>query len=121
MPRRTSGGQAAHLYDMLESGRLIRRYLSGVSFEGFWGSGEKRDAVAMRIVTIGDAARHITPSTQAAIPGVPFRNLRGMRDRLTHENGKVDFREVWAVAERDIAPVIEALEAYFAERGASGA
>jgi uncharacterized protein with HEPN domain len=114
MPRNTARDQKAYLYDMLESARVIRGYVAGVTFDQFWANGEKRDAVAMRIATIGDAARHVTKATEAATPAVPFPNLRGMRNRTAHEYGKIDFREVWQVARQDIEPLIAALEGYFA-------
>jgi len=117
MPRETAKDQNAYLYDMLESARVIRRYMEGVTFDQFWENSEKRDAVALRIATIGDAARHATKATESAIPAVSFRNIRGMRNRIAHDYGKVDFREVWSVTQQDIEPLIAALEAYFRQQG----
>jgi uncharacterized protein with HEPN domain len=109
--------QNAHLYDMLESARVIQRYMEGVTDEQFWENGEKRDAVAMRLATIGDAARHITKDTAAAIPAIPFNGIQGMRNRIAHDYGKVNFREVWKVTQQDIKPLITALEGYFEKQG----
>ena len=109
--------QSAYLYDMMESARAICRYTEGVAFDQFWDNAEKRDAVAMRIAAIGDAARNVDKATEATIPAVPFQNIRGMRNRIAHDYGKVDFREVWKVAEKDIKPLISALEEYFAKHG----
>lgn len=119
MPRKTVREQNAFLYDMLESARVIRGYVAGVTFEAFWENREKRDAVAMRIAAIGDAARHVTKATESAVPAVPFHNICGMRNRLAHDYGQVDFREVWSVAQQDIEPLIAALEDYFARHKAA--
>jgi uncharacterized protein with HEPN domain len=108
--------QNAYLYDMMESARTICRYMEGVTFDDFWDNGEKRDAVAMRIAAIGDAARNVTKATESAIPAIPFSSIRGMRNRIAHDYGKVDFREVWTVAAQDIKPLAENLGAYFDRR-----
>jgi len=117
MSPKSAKDQKAYLYDMLESARAIGRYMQGVTFDQFWDNGEKRDAVAMRIAALGDAARNVTKITEAEIPAVPFGNIRGMRNRIAHDYGKVNFREVWKVAEQDIKPLIGALEGYFIKNG----
>lgn len=76
MPLKPSKDQKAYLYDMLESAQKALGYLQGVTYDEFWQSSEKRDAVAMRIAAIGEAARQITPVTEAAVPNVPFHLIR---------------------------------------------
>jgi uncharacterized protein with HEPN domain len=109
--------QDAYLYDMMESAQVICSYIEGVTFDDFWDNGEKRDAIAMRIAAIGDAARNVAKSTELALPAIPFGNIRGMRNRIAHDYGKVDFREVWKVADHDIRPLAASLMEYFAKRG----
>ena len=102
-----------YLYDMLEAARLIRGYMDNVSFDDFWHNNEKRDAVALRLSVLGESAHKIDKVTEAALPGVPFKNIRGMRNRIAHDHGAVDFKIVWAVTQTEIEPLITALEAYF--------
>jgi uncharacterized protein with HEPN domain len=108
--------QDAYLYDMLESAQAIQKYTSGVTADQFWDNPEKRDAVAMRIAAISDAAGQVTAATASKIPEIPFRNIRGMRNRIAHEYGSVNFREVWKVVDHDIKPLIAALENYFSKQ-----
>ena len=77
---------------------------------------EKRDAVALRISVLGESAHKVDKVTEAALPGVPFKSIRGMRNRIAHDYGAVDFRIVWTVTQEEIEPLIAALSAYFAER-----
>src|SRR5882724_3516439 len=104
--------QDAYLHDMLEAARLIHRYMAGVSFEDFWHNSEKRDAVALRISVLGESAHRIDRATEAALPTVPFKSIRGMRNRIAHDYGAVDFKIVWAVTQAEIEPLIAALETY---------
>jgi uncharacterized protein with HEPN domain len=110
--------QHAHLHDMLEAARLIRGYLAGVGFDEFWHNSEKRDAVALRISVLGESAHRIDKATEAALPGIPFKSIRGMRNRIARDYGAVDFKIVWAVTQQEIEPLIAALEAYFKKHSA---
>jgi uncharacterized protein with HEPN domain len=102
--------QAAYLHDMLESAQHILRYMDGISYERFWDDSEKRDAVAMRLAVIGEAAAHITEGTAARLKEVPFKEIRGMRNRIAHDYGRVDYTVVWTVTQEDMGPLVHALE-----------
>jgi uncharacterized protein with HEPN domain len=105
--------QDAYLHDMREAAVLIRSYMAGVTYEEFWDNSEKRDAVALRISVIGESAYRVDKATERALPSVPFRNLRGMRNRIAHEYGAVNFKIVWEVTQKEMEPLIAALEIYF--------
>src|SRR6202142_3378458 len=113
MPKAAAKTQDTYLHDMLEAARLIHGYMAGVSFEDFWHNSEKRDAVALRISVLGEAAHRIDKATESAVPGVPFKGIRGMRNRIARDYGAVDFKIVWAVTQQEIEPLIAALETYF--------
>jgi uncharacterized protein with HEPN domain len=106
--------QEKYLADMLESARAIQQYMEGVSFDGFRDDARTRDAVTYRINVIGEAARHVTNVTASALPGIPFNKIRGMRNRIAHEYDRINYRQVWEVTQDHIAPLIAALEGYFA-------
>lgn len=108
--------QATYLYDMLESAQHILRYMAGVNYEAFWDDSEKRDAVAMRLAVIGESARHATAETAAELTDIPFKDLRGMRNRIAHDYGRVDYTVVWAVTQEDIGPLVAALEKHLAQQ-----
>lgn len=106
----------AHLHDMLEAARLIRVYMRKVSFDEFWHDNEKRDAVALRLSIIGEAASHVSPAAQKALPSIPFKQIRGLRNRIAHDYGAIDFKIVWNVTQKEITPLIAALEAYLGKK-----
>lgn len=116
MPRPAPKSQDAYLHDMLEAARLIRGYIAGVTFEEFWHNSEKRDAVSLRISVLGESAHKIDRVTEAVLPDIPFKSIRGMRNRIAHDYGAVDFKIVWAVAQEEIDPLIATLESYFRSR-----
>lgn len=97
---------------MLEAARLIRDYVDGVTSDEFWHNSEKRDAVALRLSVLGESAHKIDAATETALPPIPFKSLRGLRNRIAHDYGAVDFKIVWAVTQQEIAPLIATLESH---------
>ena len=111
-----SQSQTAYLHDMLESAQHIQRYMNDISYEAFWDDSEKRDAVAMRLAVIGEAAGHITHETAAKLKEVPFKEIRGMRNRIAHDYGRVDYTVVWTITQEDIGPLVHALERHLSRQ-----
>jgi len=105
----------AHLYDMLDSAQKATSYVREQTFDQFWDDFKTRDAVAMRLTIIGEAARQVSAATAAQIPTVPFHRIRGLRNRIAHSYDQVDFREVWKITQHDLQPLITELEKYFRE------
>ena len=108
--------QDAYLHDMLESAQFILRYMEGIDYEAFWNDSEKRDAVAMRLSVVGEAAAHVTNEPAAKLKDVPFKDIRGMRNRIVHEYGRVDYAVVWKVTQDDIAALVMALQKYLTQQ-----
>ncbi|MDZ4287402.1 MAG: HepT-like ribonuclease domain-containing protein [Prosthecobacter sp.] len=96
--------QTGLLQDILDSARQIRHYLSGVTKEDFGANLEKQDAVLRRFEIIGEAASRLSADVQSLFPGLPFRNMRGMRNIIAHDYGDVDI-------------LIETLQKHFANTG----
>ena len=113
MPKPKAKTQEAYLHDMLEAARLIEGYMAGVTFEQFRHNNEKRDAVALRLSVLGESAHQINKATEGSLPKVPFKAIRGLRNRIAHDYGAVDFRIVWTVTQDEIKPLIAAVEGHF--------
>jgi hypothetical protein len=56
----------------------------------------------------------LTRSTRRCLH--PPKGIRGMRNRIAHDYGAVDFKIVWAVTQKEIEPLMTALETYFKRR-----
>lgn len=55
-----------------------------------------------RLLIIGEAAKRLSPKGRSHHPGVPWREIAGMRDRLIHGYHEVDLQEVWDTVKRDV-------------------
>jgi len=106
--------QLGRLHDILEAARLIASYVKDTSETAFRTDVQKQDAVIRRIEIIGEAAAHLIDETRKAIPQLPFRKMRGMRNIVAHDYANVDLQIVWEVATVHVAEVCAVLEKFFA-------
>lgn len=68
------------------------------------------DAIRMRLVEIGEAVKDIDPGTLADEEGIPWSDIAGMRDKLTHHYFDTEHAMVFATARVDIPPLLEAVD-----------
>jgi len=108
--------QLGRLRDILEAARLIASYVKDTSETAFRIDVQKQDAVIRRIEIIGEAAAHLTDETRKAIPKLPFRKMRGMRNIVAHDYANVDVKIVWEVATVHVPEVCAVLEKFFANQ-----
>jgi uncharacterized protein with HEPN domain len=108
--------QLGRLHDILEAARLIAAYVKGTTGMDFRADSQKQDAVIRRIEVIGEAAAHLTDETRAAIPELPFRKMRGMRNIVAHDYANVDLQTVWEVATVHVPEICAVLETFFAHQ-----
>jgi len=66
--------------DILDAIEAIASYLKRGSLD----DGLVFDAVRLRLIEIGEAVKRISPDVLAAEHAIPWEDVAGMRDRLTH-------------------------------------
>lgn len=106
------------LADVLESIEKIRAYTRGGA-SAFRKSSMARDAVIARLMQIGQAVKDAQDKgldLSALAPGVPWRNIAGMRDRLAHKYWSVDTGIVWGVVETELAKLESAVKTLLAAK-----
>ena len=62
----------------------------------------RQDAIIRKLEIIGEAVKQLTEETRARRSEIPWKQISGMRDRLTHAYFGVDLGLVWRVVERDL-------------------
>jgi uncharacterized protein with HEPN domain len=102
---------AALLLDMLLAARDAKDFIEGMDEAAFLASRLHQNAVIRALEVIGEAAGKVSPATQAAHPEIPWREITGMRHRLIHDYGDVDFDIVWSVVQTRLDALIAAVEA----------
>jgi uncharacterized protein with HEPN domain len=77
----------------------------------------RQDAIIRKLEVIGEAVKKLSPESRARRPEIPWAQIAGMRDRLTHAYFGVDLGLVWRVIERDLDPLSVAIDALQGEAG----
>ena len=58
---------------------------------------------------LGEAAAHVPPEVRAAAPGIPWQEIRGMRNILVHANWRVDADALWRACAESVPRLIPEL------------
>ncbi len=67
-------------------------------------------SLVKEIEIIGEAARHVSPETKAGITGIPWLDVTGMRNQLTHGYFDWDIERIWETVSSDLPELVRVLE-----------
>jgi len=67
-------------------------------------------AIIKELEITGEAASKLTPEFKAGQPRIPWTDIVGMRNRLTHGYFDIDLDRVWDTVLDDLKPLCEELE-----------
>lgn len=104
-----------HIRDAIND---IKSY-AAVGEEAFLADRMRQDAVIRKLEIIGEAVKRLSETTRARRPEIPWKQIAGMRDRLTHDYFGIDLGLVWRVVERDLQKLDTAIGELLRESGAS--
>jgi uncharacterized protein with HEPN domain len=96
---------ADYLQDIVDYAEKAMRFMQDVSFDDFGDNEEKIFAVVKTLEIIGEAARHLPKSMRDKYAAVPWKQVTGMRDKMTHEYFSVDLEVVWRTVQEDLPPL----------------
>lgn len=101
-------GRSYHDYlaDMLDAMSKVRQFVADMTFDQFTADDKTVFAVIRALEIVGEAAKKIPTATRARRPDIPWREIAGMRDKLTHDYFGVNLSVVWKTVVEDL-PALE--------------
>ena len=104
----------AYLWDMLEAARSVVDYIGNLTLDEFLATGRERTitrlAVERQLEILGEACRRLSAQFQEAHPELPWREMIGLRNVISHEYDKVNYDLIYRIVRDRIPALIVMLE-----------
>ena len=99
-----------YLDDIIESGSLIAKYISGKNKEQFDDDSEMQDAVIRRLEVIGEAIKRLPMEFREQHTEIEWKSATGMRDILIHQYDEVETKQIWLTVTEILPPFKNQIE-----------
>jgi len=97
-----------YIRDILDNMQDAEEFIQGMAREQFENDKKTLNAVLRSITVIGEAAKNVPEDIRVRYPEVPWKEMAGMRDKVTHLYFGVDKEIVWLVV-RERIPTLRPL------------
>ena len=88
----------------------IQAYTDGLTEESFAADTMAQDAVVRNFEIIGEAVRHVPHEIRKVHQEIPWRDMRNMRNVLTHRYEEIEVPTVWKTVQEDLPPLVPLLQ-----------
>ena len=68
------------------------------------------DSVMFRLIQVSENSDKLTEDFKSLHSNIPWRAMKGMRNRIVHEYGNVDLAVIYNTVKTDLPEVLRALE-----------
>lgn len=102
------------LDQMLEAARLACAYVEGMDKDGFLIDTRTQQAVILNIIVIGEVATKLLKDYGGFLDqhtDLPWRNMKGMRNRIAHGYFDIDLDVVWETVQTALPQLLTRLPA----------
>lgn len=96
--------------DILESIGLIEKYTKGATDKKFLDDDALQDAVIRRLEIIGEATKNIPLEIKQENPKIPWEQMAGMRNVLSHEYFGITMKRIWDATQKDLPKLKRQIE-----------
>ena len=93
--------------DVLKSIINIEEFTKGLNKERFYKDNLRQSAVIRQLEIIGEAVKNISSSFRERYPHIPWKDIAGFRDILSHAYFGVNLERVWNIIEKDLPKLKE--------------
>jgi len=98
------------LFDVVLAAQQIQRYTQEIDRTQLESNDEKQAAILYRIIVIGEATKRISQTFREQHPDIAWKEMAGMRDRISHRYDQVNLDVVWDVVQNKIPQLLAQIE-----------
>lgn len=99
-----------YLQDMLDNSRLAIGFVKGMDYASFTQDNKTVYAVIRAVEVIGEAATNVPDEIRSKYPSLPWRDIRGMRNKLVHQYFGINMEVVWKTIQEDLPFIVNELD-----------
>lgn len=92
--------------DIMEAIEDIETFIDDMDFDKFYADKKTRSAVVWKLEVIGEATKNIPNSIRSKYKELPWKDMAGMRDKISHLYFGIDYKIVWEVFRKKL-PIIK--------------
>ena len=105
-------GDIQYLADILHSAQRILEYLEDCTLQAFREDVKRQDKVLKKLLCISKKAQQVSASTVAAMPRIPWANMRNLHAQLVQDKAATDADMTWVLAHHEIVDLISTIRTY---------
>jgi uncharacterized protein with HEPN domain len=98
------------LVDIVQAMQRVLRFAQDLSRDRLNEDEMRQSAILYQIMIVGEAVKRLSPEFRFQHSQVPWKQMAGMRDVLTHQYDEVDLDVVWEVVQSDIPQLLELIQ-----------
>lgn len=98
------------LEDIIEAAQKILKYTQSLGFKSFFFDEKIIDAVIRNFEITGEAASRLSEDFKSTHPNIPWKKLKGFRNRLVHEHFGVDHKILWTIIKDELPNLLEGIK-----------
>ena len=88
----------------------VQGYIFGMKAIDFLDDKKTITACAFTVSQIGELAKEITEETQEKYTDIPWKSIRGMRNRIVHDYENIDLSVLWGTISNSLPELKEKLK-----------
>ena len=96
--------------DIQESIKNIEEFTKGLNSEKFSKDKLRQNAVIRQLEIIGEAVKNVPLQFRDKYPNIPWKDIAGFRDILSHAYFGVNIDRIWNIVEKDLLNLKKEIE-----------
>jgi len=88
----------------------VAQYVNGLPFEQFMTDKKTISACAFTVSQIGELAKDISLSIQEEYADIPWKSIRGMRNKIVHDYENIDFAVLWGTITKSLPELVNQID-----------
>lgn len=110
MSRKKNREYRDYIEDIYNDMMRVGEFIKGLTFDDFMLDVRTQYAVCKALENMGEASKRIPESIRKKFPQIPFKQMAGLRDVVTHDYDGISHDMIWQVITQDLPPLEEQLK-----------